>query len=154
MSRSYSQVYIHFVLAVRYRQAIILPHWKQTLHNFITAITQNNGHDVLAIGSMPDHLHLLVNLNSVQSMSDFMEIVQKKSKEFINQRNFTPIPFEWQEGFGGFSISILDIEKETRYVFNQEQHHRHIKFRAEFIALLREWKIPFDDRTIFEDLIE
>jgi len=36
--------------------------WKEILYKYITGIIQNNGHKVLAIDGMTDHIHILVGL--------------------------------------------------------------------------------------------
>ena len=57
MSNTYTQLYIHFVFAVKYRKAVIEEEWENRLQKNITGIVQNNGHKLLAINTMPDHLH-------------------------------------------------------------------------------------------------
>jgi putative transposase len=63
MPNTYTQLYIHCVFAVKYRMAMIQPEWEDRLQMYITEIVQNNGHKLLAINSVPDHLHLFVGLN-------------------------------------------------------------------------------------------
>ena len=65
---TYTQLYIHYVFAVKYRKAIIQPIWKERLHQYIAGTLQNNGHKLLAINSMPNHLHFFVGLNPKQSI--------------------------------------------------------------------------------------
>lgn len=64
MANTYTQLYIHFVFAVKFRNALISPKWEDRLHRYIIAIVQNNGNKLLAIDSVPDHLHLFVGFKS------------------------------------------------------------------------------------------
>ncbi|MFI5137495.1 MAG: IS200/IS605 family transposase [Sphingobacteriales bacterium] len=95
MSNTYTQLYIHCVFAVKYRQAVIPPSWEERLNQYITGTLQNNGHKLLAINSMPDHLHFLVGLNPKQSISDMMWLAKGDSSEFVNKEKFTERKFYW-----------------------------------------------------------
>lgn len=55
MPNTYTQLYIHCVFAVKYRDAVIEAEWEERLQKYITGVLQNNGHKLLAINSMPDH---------------------------------------------------------------------------------------------------
>jgi len=41
MSNTYTQLYIHFVFAVKYRKATIEEEWEDRLQKYITGIVQN-----------------------------------------------------------------------------------------------------------------
>jgi len=69
------------VFTVKYRQAIIQPEWEDRLQKYITGTLQNNGHKLLAINSMPDHLHFFAGLNPKQSISDMMRLAKGDSSE-------------------------------------------------------------------------
>ena len=95
MSNTYTKLYIHCVFAVKYRAAMIQEDWEERLHKYITGIVQNNEHKMLAINSVPDHLHLFIGLSPKQSISDMMRLVKGDSSEFINNNKFTKRKFNW-----------------------------------------------------------
>src|ERR1700744_3660504 len=103
MPNTYTQLYIYFVFAVKYRKATINEEWEDRLQKYITGIVQNNGHKLLAINNMPDHLHLFAGFNPKQSISELMQFVKGDSAEFINSNHLTARKFQWQEGYGAFS---------------------------------------------------
>lgn len=76
MSDTYTRAYIPIVFAGRYRQALIEQPWEDQLHKYITGIVQNDGHKMIAINSVTDHLHLFIGLNPVQAISDLMRQVK------------------------------------------------------------------------------
>ncbi|MEI9909385.1 MAG: IS200/IS605 family transposase [Bacteroidota bacterium] len=76
MSNTYTQINIHCIFAVKYRKAQITKEWKERLHQYITGIVQHHKHKMIAINTMPDHLHLFVGLRVAQSLSDMMQIVK------------------------------------------------------------------------------
>ena len=120
MSNTYSQVYIHFVFAVKYRKAVVLPEWEDELQKYITGIVQNNGHKMIAINNMPDHLHFFAGLNLKQSISQLMQLVKGDSSEFINKKQFTSRKFQWQDGYGAFSNSRSQIPGVVKYNFKSK----------------------------------
>jgi putative transposase len=79
MANTYSQVYLHFVFTVKGRQNLISPGHREELHKYITGIVQNRNQKMLAINTMPDHLHMLVGFNSNISIADFREQVKSIS---------------------------------------------------------------------------
>jgi len=154
MSNTYTQLYIHCVFAVKYRAAMIQTDWEDRLHKYITGIVQNNGHKLLAINSMPDHLHLFVGLNPKQSISEMMRLVKGDSSEFINKEKFTKKKFYWQDGYGAFSNSRSQIDGVVKYILNQKQHHSNKTFRDEYLVMLKDYAVDYDPKYIFQDLID
>jgi putative transposase len=154
MANTYTQLHIHCVFAVKFRNAIIQPQWEERLHKYITGIVQKNRHKMLTINSVPDHLHLFVGLNPKQSISDMMQFVKGDSSEFINVQKFTKRKFNWQEGYGAFSNSHSQIDGVVKYILNQKVHHRKKTFREEYVDMLEKAGIAYDEKYIFKDLLE
>jgi len=150
MPNTYTQLYIHFVFAVKYRKAIIGEDWEDRLQKYITGIVQNNGHKLLAINTMPDHLHLFAGLNPKQSISELMRLVKGDSSEFINSKGLTSRKFYWQEGYGAFSYSRSHVAKVTEYVLNQEEHYQKKTFLEEYHQFLDQFEVAYDERYIFK----
>jgi len=151
MSNTYTQIHIQCVMAVKYRQSLIAPEWKEQLHKYITGIVQNHGHKMIAVNSMPDHLHVFFGFRPDQSLSDLMRLVKGESSEWINLQRFTPAVFRWQEGYGAFSYSKSHVQKVTNYVMNQEEHHRKQTFLEEYRQFLEQFEIDYDERYIFKE---
>jgi len=152
MSNTYTQLYIHCVFAVKFRQAVIEPDWEDRLHMYITGIVQNNGHKMLAINSVPDHMHLFVGLNPKQSISELLMLVKGDSSEFINKQRFTKRKFQWQDGYGAFSHSRSQINGVVRYILKQKEHHSEKTFREEYLEILKKNNVDYDERYIFQEL--
>jgi putative transposase len=154
MPNTYTQLYIHFVFAVKYRQAVIHEEWEDRLQKYITGVVQNNGHKLLAINTMPDHLHLFAGLNPKQSISELMRLVKGDSSEFINKEGFTKRKFYWQEGYGAFSNSRSQIDGVVKYILNQKEHHKKQTFREEYLEILKDYAVEYDEKYIFQDLLD
>ncbi len=152
MSNTFTQIHIQCVFAVKYREALIDASWKDRLHKYIIAIVQNNGHKVLAINSMPDHLHLFFGMRPKQSLSDLMRLVKGDSSEWINKEKLVKKTFRWQEGYGAFSYSKSQTDVVVNYVLNQENHHKKTTFLEEYRDFLEKFEVEYDEQYIFKEL--
>jgi putative transposase len=150
MPNTFSQLYIHFVFAVKYRAALLNKDWDERVRLYITAISQNHGHKMLAINNMPDHLHMFIGLNPNQSISELMRKVKGDSSEWINKEKLTPGKFQWQEGYGAFSHSRSQIDQVVKYISNQQKHHQKKTFLDEYRQMLNDFDIPFEEQYIFK----
>ena len=152
MANTYTQIHVQAVMAVKYRGALIQPTWKEKLHKYITGIVQNNKHKMIAINSMPDHLHMFFGFRPTQSLSDLMQMVKGDSSEWLNEHKISRHHFQWQTGYGAFSYSKSEIPIVANYIHTQEEHHRKKTFLEEYKGFLNEFGIDYDDRFIFKPL--
>ena len=81
------------------------------------------GADVVAIGGMPDHVHLLVRFPTTISIAEFVRRVKGGSSHFVTHVLGWEEPFKWQGGYGAFSVSKRNLAAARAYVLNQERHH-------------------------------
>jgi len=153
MPNTYTQLHIHCVFAVKFRKAVLEPAWDERLRLYITAIAQNNGHKMIAINNVFDHLHFFVGLNPNQSISSMMQLIKGDSSEWINKEKVTSNKFHWQGGYGAFSHSKSQVDGVVKYISNQQEHHRKIEFLDEYLKMLRSAAVEFDERYIFRPLI-
>ena len=153
MANTYTQLHIQFIFAVKYRAALIESFWKESLHKYITGIFQNNKHKMLQLNSMLDHIHILIGLNSEQSISSIIQNVKSESSKWINNQNLTRKRFAWQDGYGAFSYSKSHLPQVIHYIQQQEQHHRKQTFIQEYKSFLDAFNIEYDERYIFKEPI-
>lgn len=150
MANTYTQCYFHLVFAVKYRQALIVKSWKNELEKYITGIIQNNRHKLLAIGSMPDHIHIFIGYNVNQLIPDLVEEIKTSSDNWIKLQGFSKFKFEWQKGYGAFTHSRSQINQVVRYIENQESHHQKKSFKEEYTGILVKNGVEFKDEYMFE----
>ena len=152
MANSYHQIYIQTVFAVKNRYAMIEKEWKGQLFGVIGNLISETSCKTIIVNGVADHVHCLVGLRPVISVSELTKIVKAKSSRYINDNSLTPERFEWQEGYGVFSYSQSHIDKVYKYILNQEEHHKNQSFKDEYRGLLRNFKIDYDEQYIFRDL--
>lgn len=151
MANTFTQIHIHFIFAVKFRQGLVQPLWRERLYQYITAIVNNNGHKMLIINGMPDHVHFVLGLRPDQSISDFIKDVKSNSSKWINEKKFTREKFAWQEGYGAFTYSKSQLPALIKYVENQEEHHRKKTFQEEYLKILEERKVEYNPKYLFKE---
>ena len=154
MPNTFTQLYVQFVFPVKYRAAVLVPPWDEELRKYITGILQHNGHKMLAINNVADHIHIFGGINPAQSLSNLMRDVKADSTVWINERGFTKRKFQWQTGYGAFSYSKSDIDNVVKYIQNQQEHHKKVSFHEELIAFLKEYEITYDEKYLFHQLLD
>jgi REP element-mobilizing transposase RayT len=123
MRGPYSELYLHFVWGTWRRHPFITPELQPHLYASIAHHSAELGADVIAIGGMPDHVHLLVRFPLTISASEFMRRVKGASSYLVTHVMQWPEPFKWQGGYGVFSVSKRNLAAARAYVLNQERHH-------------------------------
>ena len=154
MANTYTQIYIHLVFAVKGRASLISPAWKENLYKYITGIVSNRSQKLLAINGMPDHVHLLLGLKPNCNLSDLVRDIKSGSSKHINDSRWTKGRFEWQKGFGAFSLGHSQLDSLFAYLHNQEEHHRKKTFTEEYVAFLKSYEIEYETEYLFESLSE
>ena len=152
MANTFTQIYIHFVYAVQNRASLIQLEWKDQLYKYITGIVQKNGHKLIAINGVANHIHIFVGYKPHQLIPELMQDVKGSSSKWINEKKIVKGKFSWQEGYGAFSYSHSQIDQVVRYINNQEKHHKKQTFQEEYELLLKKFNIQFDEKYILKDV--
>ncbi len=149
MADVFSQLYIHLVFSPKNRKSLIDTSWEERLNKYITGIVQEKKHKMLAIGGMPDHIHIFIGLKPVESISDLVRDIKNSSNDFIKAEYLSP-NFEWQNGYGVFSHSRSQIDQVCRYILNQKEHHQKKIFREKFLKFCDDFGIEIGKKQLFE----
>ena len=152
MANTFTQIYIHFVFAVKNRVSLIQAEWKDELYKYITGIVQKNGHKLIVINGTANHVHIFVGYKPIQLIPELMQDVKGSSSKWINEKKFIKGKFNWQDGYGAFSYSHSQIDQVVRYINNQEKHHKKQSFHEEYLLLLKKFNIKFDEKYILKDV--
>ena len=153
MANTYHQIYLQIVFAVKYRAAVLDKAWREMVRGVMGNLINETGCKTIIVNGVEDHMHCFVGLKPAVSVSELMKTVKAKSSKYINDHNLTKARFEWQEGYGVFSYRQRDVDMIYKYVQNQEEHHQEQSFRKEYLELLNEFQIEYDEQYIFQEMI-
>ena len=151
MANTYTQLYFHIVFAVKGRSNYISEQWKDELYKYISGIIANKDQKLMIVNGMPNHIHLLIGTKPNCNLSDLIRDIKANSSKWINEKKFTNFHFEWQTGFGAFTVSQSVVSNVIEYIKNQEEHHRKKTFKEEYVEFLKAYQIDFKDEYLFDE---
>ncbi len=149
MAHSYTSIYVHYVFSTKNRQKIIQPELEKRLWPYLGGIARENKMKALAIGGVEDHSHVFLSLPSTLSISTAIQLVKGGSSTWVSKTFPEFKDFQWQEGYGAFSISISHIDNTVDYIKNQKEHHKRATFQEEYLAILRKHRIEYDEQYLW-----
>lgn len=145
MSHTFDKNYVHIVFSTKGRCKTISKEIQGRLWPYIAAIGRNHGMDVLEVGGIENHAHVLIQLPARLPLSKAVLLLKSNSSKWMGEHG---IKFAWQEGYGAFSVSASNVVAVVRYIVNQEKHHRKISFEDEYLALLKKHGVKFDPKYV------
>lgn len=150
MPGTYSQILLHMVFSTKHREPCIEEPLRPRLYDYMGGIVRAQRAVLLAIGGMPDHVHLLVRWRTDAAISDLMRTLKAGSSGWVHQTFAERREFAWQEGYSVFSVSTSAKQDVERYIANQQEHHKHREFKDELLALLRAHGVEFQENYVFD----
>ena len=102
------------------------------------------------IGGVDDHVHALFNLSRTWCVADVVKAVKTSTSKWMKKQDPVLRRFEWQTGYGAFSVSRSNIRKVDDYIRNQKEHHRRRDFKSEFRGLLKRHDVEYDERYVWD----
>ena len=152
MPSTHHGILIHVVFSTKQRFKLLHENWRDELYGIMGGIAKEHKSILLRCGGIEDHVHLLLKIHPSFAIADTVKLIKGNSSRWINDYQKVPARFEWQRGYGAFSVSESMADVVKSYIDNQEQHHRQQSFQDEYFALLRKHKIEFDE-SVFDDEI-
>ena len=150
MASTYTNLLYHLVFSTKHRIPLITDDLRPELYAYIGGIIRNKRGVMLEIGGMPDHVHIVAKLKADMSVAEATRFIKSNSSKCVNEKPGRRARFEWQTGYGAFTVSESQIEIVRQYVRGQAEHHRKITFQEEFVQLLKQHGIEYDERYLWD----
>jgi putative transposase len=150
MSHTFVNSLLHCVFSTKERRPLITPGLQTRLFQYMGGIARDNKIKLLGAGGVDDHVHLLVSMPSTITIAKAMQLIKGGSSKWIHETFAEHRMFEWQEGYGAFSIGISDVNRTIKYINNQAEHHGKMDFKTEFLKFLNKHEIEYDERYVFD----
>jgi REP element-mobilizing transposase RayT len=150
MSQSLASILVHLVYSTKERQPFLTADVEPELYAYQGAVFRELGCPALIINGTADHLHALFRLSRTVPVCDLVEEVKKRSSKWLKTTGSTFSAFQWQAGYGAFSIGESGVEAAKRYIAHQKEHHRHKTFQEEFRMFLARYRMEYDERYVWD----
>ncbi|MGA7221117.1 MAG: IS200/IS605 family transposase [Candidatus Sulfotelmatobacter sp.] len=146
MSHTHAANFVHCVFSTKERRDLIPLKLQERLYAYMIGIADNLDFKILAAGGTSNHVHLLIALPPALTLAEAMQKVKANSSRWLGENG---VRFEWQKGYGAFSVSPSLLPTVQAYIRNQEEHHKSRSFEEEFVALLKKSGVAYDAERIF-----
>ncbi len=148
MPSTHTALYYHLVFSTKDREPWFDSSFLPELHAYLGGIIRKMDGVALAVGGVADHVHLAVGLKASHTLADVMRGLKADSSKWIKS-SLGRTAFAWQEGYGAFTVGAPGLEKVREYVLNQEERHQSESFQVEYVKMLRQGLVEFDDRYLW-----
>ncbi len=145
---SFTSILLHCVWSTKNREVLLNSDVCDRLWPYLGGISRENKMKALAVGGATDHVHMLVSLPATLSIAKAVQLLKGNSSKWIHETFPKLHSFEWQEGYGAFSIGVSGVDATVSYVRNQPEHHRTKTFNEEFVSMLRKHGFDYDESML------
>ena len=145
MSHTHAWVLVHCIFSTKER-ANLIPDPVE-LCRYLTGIARAKNITLLAAGGTANHIHLLIHVPPAVPLAKAIQELKGNSSRWLRERG---VRFEWQQGYGAFSVSQSQVDVVRNYIQNQQEHHKTNSFPDEMRALVRLNGLEIDEKLLWE----
>jgi REP element-mobilizing transposase RayT len=151
MPQSLAQIYLHIVFSTKDRQTFFKDlDIRNDMHAYLGGTCGNLDCPALIVGGVADHVHILCRFGRTISVADLIRELKRESSKVAKTKSPSLATFQWQAGYGAFSVSPAHVDALREYIANQEEHHRTETFQEEFRRLLEKYGVEYDERYVWD----
>lgn len=151
MAQSLSKIYIHLIFHIKSTSPEIRDEDLERVHGYIAEVINKTGCQTFLVGGISNHVHILLLLAKHECISHVVEEAKRNSSRWIKTIDGHYAQFEWQAGYGAFSVSQSVVDNTLKYIKNQKEHHRKHTFQEEYLNFLKSYGIEYDERYVFSE---
>jgi REP element-mobilizing transposase RayT len=151
MSQSLANILVHIVFSTKERRA-----WLQNrdlridTHKYLANVSRNLECPAIVVGGATDHIHILANQSRTIALAEWIKELKRTSSVWMKEKGAQWDLFQWQAGYGAFSVSQSQCIRVQEYIDSQEEHHRLLSFQDEFRQLLRKHSVVFNEKYVWD----
>jgi putative transposase len=146
-------ILLHVVFSTKFRKPWLHDRWRDDLFAYIGGTVRDHKSTLLKSGGIEDHIHLLLRIHPEFAIAKTIQILKANSSKWINEQRKIAGRFQWQRGYGAFSVSQSMSDGVKQYIANQRQHHIKRTFCEEYLCMLEKHRIDYDPRFVFDQEI-
>lgn len=150
MPQSLANILIHITFSTKNRHPFLAPDIQPEVNSYIAAVARAADCPAVRVESVQDHVHMVVALSRVVALSDLIKEIKTSSSRWIKGKGESFSDFQWQRGYGAFSVSQSALQSVLDYLAGQHEHHKVVGFQDEFRRFLEKHGIQFDERYVWD----
>jgi putative transposase len=145
---SYRQIVYHITFRTKNNIPGINAANKKELYKYIWGIVKNKNCVLFQINGIEDHVHILSDLHPSICLANYIKDIKVASSIWMKSSGLFPKFKGWAESYGAFTVSYRNKQTVINYIKNQEEHHKKVSPKDEYIALLKEQGVKYDERYL------
>jgi REP element-mobilizing transposase RayT len=149
MANTYTSLHYHVIFSTKNRERSISQIIEQRVWEYLGGIARENDMKALQIGGIEDHVHLVIGIPATLAVSRALQLLKGGSSKWIHETFPELARFQWQDGYGAFTVSKSQMAEVIDYVARQREHHKVLTFQEEYRGFLRKHGIDFDERYVW-----
>ena len=151
MPQSLAKILVHTIFSTKDRRPFLCDKaLREELHHYLGGILTRLDCQLLIVGGVEDHVHLLSTLSRTCTAADMVKEVKRGSSTWLKTKAPSMADFSWQNGYGIFSVGGSQEPAVRRYIAGQAEHHKTVSFQDEFRTFLDRYKISYDEQYVWD----
>lgn len=150
MSQSLAMLLVHFIFSTKNRVSVLVDPVRPLLWRYMAGTLDALDSRAIQIGGTADHVHILCRMSKNIAACKLVEEIKIESSKWLKKQDASLADFHWQAGYGAFTIGESGVPVAERYILRQEEHHRHVSFQDEYRRFLAKYRIPYDERYVWD----
>ena len=153
MPSTHSNLLVHMILSTKNRLKLIADVWRPELFSYMGGVVDEHKASLLEAGGIEDHVHLLVRIHPSFAIADTVRLIKANSSRWVNEEGKVEGRFEWQKGYGVFSVSQSGRDALSQYIRTQREHHTKQTFEDEYLRTLELHDVEYNPEYVFDEEI-
>ena len=141
---------MHITFSTKNRHPFLDKSINEELFSYLGGICKNLECYPIIVGGHKDHVHILCLLSRKIALMKLIEELKTHSSKWVKTKAQQDQKFYWQNGYGGFSVHPTQIDVVKDYILSQDEHHKKISFKDEYLAFLKEYDLQYDERYVWD----
>jgi REP element-mobilizing transposase RayT len=150
MANSYTSLFAHVIFSTHNREPVLTSEYRNRLWAYMGGIARTNKFSAIAIGGYSDHAHMLIKVPAILPIAKAVQLIKGGSSKWVHENIRSLHSFQWQEGYGAFSIGASQVDDVIKYITDQDEHHRKKTFQEEYLDFLKKYNIEYDEKYVWE----
>ena len=151
MPQSLARVWIHLIFSTKNRFPFLSDKVvRADMYAYLAQMLREQDCETLIVNGVEDHVHALFALSRTHSIASVVKEIKRTSSGFAKELSASLAKFQWQAGYGAFSVSQSNLADVVRYIEEQEEHHKRVSFQDEYRAFLKAYGIEYDERYVWD----
>lgn len=151
MAQSLSKLFVHIIFHIKKSSCTIRTIDTKELYAYMASTIKTTQSISILINGVENHVHVLCVMSKNIALAKLVEDIKRNSSRWIKTKDSYYKNFTWQGGYAGFSVSSSLYDKTKLYIENQEEHHKKLSFKDEYILFLCEYCVDYDEKYLWDD---